>query len=372
MKEKAYLLDRPTTAFINSLIDKERDILAESFSKQEFTRQAAADDKAAKTIQLEELNITTQKMKETNNQKRCLERFNRLYPDLKVNIPRSPISSSRPVTSSGESSRPATSDGFKMSRPLTGDVDSLNNSDGKHSPLRPLTTENKKKHFGRTKPTFHDRRCDMTLVLGLKGDQDSFPTSNNDSIPSNRSAIVKYRTPREQMLDSLTVSSKAEEDEAKRKATKRVKAASSALKEIKNKNSSMDSGRFSRPATPLDNLGITTSSPATNSQSVFVRPPKPKVKQLRDLMRTTSGVDSRMFNKGLQTKIAYDPQAERQKAVRAALETKIIDQTDSTTEALINPGFFEAMGPDRIYLSETKKFHSADQRHAQQARLKKT
>lgn len=375
MKEKAYLLDRPTTAFIDSLIDKEREILAESFMKQQALDTIAEEDRAYKTRQMEDRYVKTQKMKVFNDQKKCLDRFNKLYPDLKCKIPSSPIDSGRPMTSDGPrpltgNSGPSTS----SSRPVTASVESLDNIEGKLSPLRPLTADKGMMNSTlnrRLKPTFSDKRCDMTLVLGLKAQEtNKFPSSNQDSIPSNRSAIVKYRTPREQMLDSLTVTSKAGEDEAKRKATQRVKLAKNALQDLKKKSngSESSSGRFSRPATPLNSLGVTgqSSTNAPRDHPVFMRPPKAKVKHLRDLMRTTSGVNSRVFNKGLVTSIPFDSHAEKQKNVLAALQTKEVNETDETGDALINPGFFEAMGPDRIYLSQSSKFHSADDRHAQQ------
>mmetsp|Transcript_23687 Transcript_23687/g.43952 ORF Transcript_23687/g.43952 Transcript_23687/m.43952 type:complete len:628 (+) Transcript_23687:146-2029(+) len=371
-KEKAYLLDRPTTAFINSLIEKEREILAESFMKQNALDSIAEEDRAVKTRQMEERNINNQKMKVFNDQKKCLDRFNKLYPDLKCKIPSSPIDS-RPMTSDG---RPLTSDvrpSTSSTRPSTASMEVLDNIEGKFSPLRPLTADKGMNSTlnRRLKPTFSDKRCDMTLVLGLKGQEaNQFPSSNQDSIPSNRSAIVKYRTPREQMLDSLTVTSKAEEDEAKRKATRRVKLANNALHDLKNKSkgSESNSGRFSRPATPLNSLGVTgqSSTNALRDNPVFMRPPKAKVKQLRDLMRTTTGVNSRVFNKGLKTSIPFDSHAEKQKNVLAALRTKEVNETDESGDALITPGFFEAMGPNKIYLSESKKFLAADERHAQQ------
>lgn len=384
MKSKAYLLDRPTTAFINSLIDQEREILTESFNKQEALRVSTADMPEKRSNQMGTEEQNTIKLKEFNEQKKCYDRFNKLYPDLKLKIPSSPIASSRPLTSSNNlrpatsGGRPTTSDGMHGGRPQTASGGSgglLGGKDGRHSPLRPITAEEKKKgHFRKTKPTFDDKNSDMTLVLGLKdmtGAQ--FPSANNNSIPSNNSAIVKYRTPREQMLDTINMPSKAEDVEAKRKASLRVKEANKALKQLKQQTNKPDSGRFSatsRPATPLSQLGITASTGAlsnnNNIQKVFLKPPKNKVKQLRDMMKTTSGVDSRLFNKGFQSKIPYDAPAERKKTIAAAAETKEMDNVDSTTEALINPGFFEAMGPQKIYLSESNRFHTTDERHMKQ------
>lgn len=376
MKSKAYLLDRPTTAFINSLIDQEREILAESFKKQESLRTSTAEENLKRSQQIASEEQRNIKLKEFNEQKKCFDRFNKLYPDLKLQIPSSPIATGRPMTSgSGAGSRPATSDGQGMqdTRPMT----SSGKINGRHSPLRPITSEgNRNGHFRKTKPSFDDKNLDMTLVLGLKDlTKSNFPTSNLNSIPSNNSAIVKYRTPREQMLDAITVTSKAEDDEAKRKANLRVKEANKALKNLQKENTKLNSGggRFSpcRPATPLSKLGITPATGALNNNNVqtttvFLKPPKNKVKKLRDLMKTTSGVDSRLFNKGFQTKIPYDAPAERQKNIAAAAYTKEVDNLDSTTDALINPGFFEAMGPEKIYLSESNKFHSADERHHKQ------
>jgi hypothetical protein len=382
MKAKAYLLDRPTTAFINSLIDQERQILTESFSKEEASRVAATEADATRARQIEAQDHKTRKIMEFTEQKKCLDRFNKLYPDLKLNIPTSPVHS-RPTTSSGDSfrpdtagSRPATSGG----RPLTADMGGLSGEGSRRSPLRPITADEKNKlHYRRTKPTFNDKRFDMTLVLGLKDRQgnsninsNSFPSANTDSIPSKNSAIEKFRTPREQMLDSLAVPSQAEEETARRKATQRVLEANKALKALNHKSSKPNSGRFSdsRQATPLSKIGITASTGALSSrggqQPVFLKPAKTKVKHLRDLMKTTAGVDSRLFNKGFQSNIPYDAQAERKKTVLAAAGTKEIDNLDSTTEALVNPGFFEAMGPGKIYLSESRKFHSADDRHMKQ------
>ena len=182
---------------------------------------------------------------------------------------------------------------------------------------------------------------------------------------------MKYRTPRDQMLDAITAPSKAEDEEAKRKANLRVKEANKALKNLKKKDSKPISGRFSnsRPVTPLSKLGITPTTGALkndNLQTVFLKPPKNKVKKLRDLMKTTTGVDSRLFNKGFQSKIPYNAPLERQKNIAAAAMTKEVDTLDRTTDALINPGFFEAMGPDKIYLSESNKLHGADERHYKQ------
>lgn len=407
MKAKSYLLDRPTTAFINSLIDQERDILAESFLKKETLRVSNSEDFAAKTLQIEEQNKQTLKTREFNEQKRRLEKFNRLYPDLRMKIPSSPISSARPTSSSSLHSpaashvRPATADGALTLRPFpvasgTGTaegsleldvgagvgagagagLDPLSGREGRNSPLRPLTSEEKFRNhqFRKSKSTFADKRCDMTLVLNLKDTSSSYPTSNKDTIPSTRSAIVKYRTPREQMLDSLKVPTKAEEEAAKRKAAKRVKEATKAMNDLQSK-ASLASGenkhdRFSQSSAPLDKLGITASTGAIGDRPVFQRPPKAKVRELKDLMRTTAGVNSRVFNRGFQSNLPYDAQKERQKASLAAAKTKEVNNLDSTTEALINPGFFEAMGPDRIYLSETSKFHSVDERHAQQVRAR--
>lgn len=358
MKAKAYLLDRPTTAFIESLIDKEREILSDSFKNEDEKRAKTAEEAVKNSQQFAEEEQRKLKLKDIHNQQKCYDRFNKLYPSMKIDVPSSPISSecssnSRPATSAGQS-----------------DIASIR--DPARSPLRPLTAEEKSHlSFKRTKPTFQDKRCDMTLVLGLKDiNQSNFPSASKNTIPSLNSPIVKYRTPREQMLDSISITTKAEEDEAKRKAANRFKEASKALQDIR--SSKPDSGRFNipRPCTPLDKIGINTLTGTLKNDGiqrpVFMKPSKQKVKELRDLMKTTSGVNSRLFNKGFQSKIPYNAQAERQKTLIAAASTKTIDNTDSTTETLITPGFFQALGPEKIFLSQSGLDHSFNEKYKKQ------
>ena len=359
MKSKAYLLDRPTTAFINTLIDQEREILTEAFTKKENDRLSMTENSSNQTSQaMQDDEHKAMKLRDFKEQKKCIERFNKLYPDLKINVPPSPISTDRSLQD-----RPATSGGPPIP------------PDSPRSPLRPLTADEKSKiSFRKTKPTFDDKRCDMNIVLGLKDmHQSKFPSASSDTIPSITSPVLKFRTPREQVLDSLKVKSKAEDDEAKRKAALRAKEASKALQNLQLGNKGAD--RFSksrRPATPLDKVSISASTGALKNNDmkklVFLKPPKQKVKELRDLMKTTSGVDSRMFNKGLQTTIPYDSRAERQKTLVAAARTKEVDNTDSTTETLITPGFFEALGPQKIFLSHLNNTHKADEKFRRQVR----
>ena len=50
-----------------------------------------------------------------------------------------------------------------------------------------------------------------------------FPSSNTDTIPSSNSAIVKYKTSREQMLDTLNLPSKKQRARACQRAAERLK-----------------------------------------------------------------------------------------------------------------------------------------------------
>lgn len=421
MKAKARLLDRPTTAFIDSLIEKEREILAKSLGRQlEDSCSGEQMAQEARSSQEEAEEARRSREKEQADKTKCLSRFNALYPDLSVPLPGpiSPIATSRPATSWGQSSseqRNQSSDGpLPLKKPAS---------------LRPITADAAASGRPRSRP------AEGQKALG-KGD---FPTANSDSIPSSNSAINKYRTPREQMLSSLRVTTRAEEEAARKRASQRVKQAELAVAGLQGSREA-PSSRFSgqRASSSLDRLSISSASDqhrtghtSSNSHSsnnnnisgnnisgnnsnnnsgfsgdnnisssvsnnssgdvstkrsgrsgsqdtsgaqaassarhpVFLRPPKNKVKKLRDLMRTTQGVDSRLFNKGFQSRVPYDAQEERQKTLKSALRTKEVDHTDSTTECLVNPGFFEALGPKNIFLSESSRVHVADDRHKKQ------
>eukprot|EP00602_Paraphysomonas_sp_CaronLab_P005729 CAMPEP_0185031876 /NCGR_PEP_ID=MMETSP1103-20130426/19566_1 /TAXON_ID=36769 /ORGANISM="Paraphysomonas bandaiensis, Strain Caron Lab Isolate" /LENGTH=523 /DNA_ID=CAMNT_0027567553 /DNA_START=319 /DNA_END=1890 /DNA_ORIENTATION=+ len=195
----------------------------------------------------------------------------------------------------------------------------------------------------------------------------AFPAANTDTIPSNNSAIVKFKSSREQMLDTLNLPSKEQRTKAVKRSMERLNIAQTqAIPSPKRAEESptISSRRFETSQAPLSltKLGIAPKTGTVSNVSPAYRRNRMKeVRSLRDQMLTTAGGVSMHASEHCRIgKDVLDPVKSFQKTATMAREAKSANGEDQVTDLISISGFFEKVGPDKFYRSVSKSFHEAD------------
>lgn len=96
------------------------------------------------------------------------------------------------------------------------------------------------------------------------------------------------------------------------------------------------------------------------SSDVYRRARAKEVRTLRDQMLTTSGAFQLHASDQVVLKGMEDYQVYQRATKEAALHTKATCEEDHTKDLVKLNGFFETVGAENIYLSETHKFYKED------------
>jgi hypothetical protein len=194
-----------------------------------------------------------------------------------------------------------------------------------------------------------------------------FPSSNTDTIPSSNSAIVKYKTSRDYMLDTLSLPSKEQREKALKRSIERgnplpIKGNDSQLGNFPSRYETKP-----RPSNPLAKIAIATdrgtavsssSSPSPSSSSgpssalVYQKHQIRKVRNLRDRMLSSTGSAGLFSTDGHSLRAdQFDPVRTHHSTLLSSKLTKEQNEEDHTAELLKLPGFLENIGPNNFYMT---------------------
>jgi hypothetical protein len=192
-----------------------------------------------------------------------------------------------------------------------------------------------------------------------------FPSSNTDTIPSSNSAIVKYKTSRDYMLDTLSLPSKDQRDKALKRSIER--GSPLPIKGSEQHTPSSFPSRFENKtkSNPLAKIAIatdkgtavastTSAASATSAPLVYQKHQMRKVRNLRDRMLSSTGSAGLFSTDGhsLPPEI-FDPLRTHHTTLLSAKLTKEQNEEDHAAELLKLPGFLENIGPNNFYMTST-------------------
>jgi hypothetical protein len=241
-------------------------------------------------------------------------------------------------------------------------------------PIRPLTSyaETTRPMTGQSRPGTSRRLHSRAGPFSGDPPPVVFPASNTDTIPSINSSIVKYKSSREHMLDTLNLPSKEQRAKAHKRAVERAKVACIAGDDASMHSSRSKGGnqgdtihsRFDVASqNSLVKVGITANAGTISSaptSNFYCKARLKEVRSLRDQMRTTSGSFQLHANDQFALQGMHDPHVAARETREAAQRVKATCEEDHTKELVKLQGFFETVGAENIYMSETHKFFKDD------------
>ena len=105
-----------------------------------------------------------------------------------------------------------------------------------------------------------------------------------------------------------------------------------------------------------------------STSTVYRRPKMRVVRSLMDQLKTTTGAFQVHANEEQCLRGMVDPQLALRQRRKVASETKTACERDHTKELVKLTGFFETVGAENIYMSETHKFFREDPKYKEAVR----